>query len=145
MWCFRGLCAGVMSFLIHLVSCCRPCVRSLPPPPPPPPTLIFVIYEPCWVGRRTCHFFCSGILGGGAVGVREGIAKAPNRRSRVLLNSVMNHAGKKGSFYGNTFAVLGERMKGCLQGTRSERGRNRNSESERWRRREPRFSPPRAW
>lgn len=54
-------------------------------------------------------FFLSGILGGGAAGVREGIAKAPNRRSRVLMNSVMNHAGKKGSFYGNTFAVLGER------------------------------------
>lgn len=40
--------------------------------------------------------------------MREGFAKAPNRRSRVLLNSVMNHAGKKGSYYGNTFAVLGE-------------------------------------
>lgn len=34
--------------------------------------------------------------------------KAPNRRSRVLLNSVMNHAGKKGSMYGNTLGVLGE-------------------------------------
>ncbi|CAM9246956.1 unnamed protein product, partial [Hapterophycus canaliculatus] len=50
--------------------------------------------------------FVPGILGGGAAGVREGFAKAPNRRSRVLLNSVMNHAGKKGSYYGNTFAVL---------------------------------------
>ena len=62
----------------------------------------------------TSDVFCflsivPGILGGGAAGVREGIAKAPNRRSRVLMNSVMNHAGKKGSFYGNTFAVLGER------------------------------------
>lgn len=52
--------------------------------------------------------FASGILGGGAAGVREGFAKAPNRTSRVVMNSVMNHAGKKGSFYGNTFAVLGE-------------------------------------
>ena len=52
--------------------------------------------------------FRAGIFGGGAMGVREGFAKAPNRRSRVLLNSVMNHAGKKGSLYGNTFAVLGE-------------------------------------
>ncbi|CAN0530565.1 unnamed protein product, partial [Ectocarpus sp. 8 AP-2014] len=52
--------------------------------------------------------YITGILGGGAAGVREGFAKAPNRRSRVLLNSIMNHAGKKGSFYGNTFAVLGE-------------------------------------
>ncbi|CAN0033203.1 unnamed protein product [Scytosiphon promiscuus] len=51
-------------------------------------------------------FYITGILGGGAAGVREGFAKAPNRRSRVLLNSVMNHAGKKGSYYGNTFAVL---------------------------------------
>ncbi|CAN0078688.1 unnamed protein product [Ectocarpus sp. 6 AP-2014] len=50
--------------------------------------------------------YITGILGGGAAGVREGFAKAPNRRSRVLLNSIMNHAGKKGSFYGNTFAVL---------------------------------------
>ncbi|CAN0534354.1 unnamed protein product, partial [Laminaria digitata] len=50
----------------------------------------------------------AGIFGGGAIGVREGFAKAPNRRSRVLMNSVMNHAGKKGSLYGNTFAVLGE-------------------------------------
>lgn len=50
----------------------------------------------------------TGILGGGAAGVREGFMKAPNRRSRVLLNSVMNHAGKKGSMYGNTLGVLGE-------------------------------------
>lgn len=56
-----------------------------------------------------------GILGGGAAGVREGFMKAPNRRSRVLLNSVMNHAGKKGSMYGNTLGVLGEVGSGSVR------------------------------
>lgn len=49
-----------------------------------------------------------GILAGGAAGMREGVAKAPNRRMRVLMNSIMNHAGKRGALYGNTLAVVGE-------------------------------------
>lgn len=57
--------------------------------------------------RPTAGF--AGILGGGALGVREGFQKAPNRRARVLMNSIMNAAGKRGSIYGNTFAVLGEK------------------------------------
>lgn len=40
--------------------------------------------------------------------MREGVVKAPNRRVRVLMNSIMNHAGKRGALYGNTLAVIGE-------------------------------------
>ncbi|CAM9731768.1 unnamed protein product [Ascophyllum nodosum] len=50
--------------------------------------------------------YLTGIVIGGAAGMQEGLAKAPNRRMRVLTNSIMNHAGKRGSLYGNTLAVL---------------------------------------
>lgn len=66
------------------------------------PFLLFKYYVVFW----------PGIAGGGAWGIREGFAKAPNRRPRVLMNSVMNSAGKKGSMYGNTLAVLGESSRG---------------------------------
>ena len=64
--------------------------------------------------RNGGHVFSSGIVIGGAAGMQEGLAKAPNRRMRVLTNSIMNHAGKRGSLYGNTLAVLGEIVLFCF-------------------------------
>jgi import inner membrane translocase subunit TIM23 len=47
-----------------------------------------------------------GIVGGGSLGVIQGVRAAPSSNSRVMLNSVLNASGKGGSRAGNALGVL---------------------------------------
>ncbi|CAM9269767.1 unnamed protein product [Choristocarpus tenellus] len=48
-----------------------------------------------------------GIGNGGVLGFIEGYQGAANRKPRVLVNSIMNACGKRGSRLGNALGVLG--------------------------------------
>jgi len=47
-----------------------------------------------------------GIFGGGIYGVIEGFRKAPSRRPKIILNSVLNASALRGSRAGNALGVL---------------------------------------
>ena len=50
--------------------------------------------------------YLAGTFGGGAMGVVEGLRSAPSSRMRIVMNSVMNGAGKRGSRAGNALGCL---------------------------------------
>ncbi|RHY80264.1 hypothetical protein DYB37_006868 [Aphanomyces astaci] len=50
--------------------------------------------------------YFGGILGGGAIGVVEGIRNAPSSKLKVRLNSLFNAAGHRGSRAGNALGIL---------------------------------------
>jgi hypothetical protein len=50
--------------------------------------------------------YMMGIVGGGAYGLRRGIASTPSTKFRVQLNSVLNNVGRYGSKAGNTLGVF---------------------------------------
>lgn len=47
-----------------------------------------------------------GTFGGGFFGLREGLLHSPSSRFRVKLNSILNHCGRHGSKWGNSFGVV---------------------------------------
>ena len=47
--------------------------------------------------------YLTGIAGGGAYGVYEGLRKTPSPKFKVKLNSVLNQSGRLGALYGNMF------------------------------------------
>eukprot|EP00753_Platysulcus_tardus_P018034 PLAT668.1.p1 GENE.PLAT668.1~~PLAT668.1.p1 ORF type:complete len:192 (+),score=72.19 PLAT668.1:90-665(+) len=60
---------------------------------------------------ETCNYnvgssYIAATLLGGSYGLIEGVRNAPNRRARILLNSILNHCGKRGSRLGNGVAML---------------------------------------
>ncbi|CAE7690483.1 tim23 [Symbiodinium sp. KB8] len=50
--------------------------------------------------------YLSGVAMGSFYGIFEGAAKAPKRRARIVLNSVLNAVGKRGSGLGNAIGTL---------------------------------------
>jgi len=47
-----------------------------------------------------------GIGSGGAFGVLNGLQTAPNRRFRIVVNSVLNKSGRYGSRFGNAIGAV---------------------------------------
>ena len=47
-----------------------------------------------------------GTFCGGVYGLRQGIRASPSSRFRVKLNSILNHCGRHGSKYGNSFGAI---------------------------------------
>jgi hypothetical protein len=47
-----------------------------------------------------------GTFGGGFYGLREGLLHSPSSRFRVKLNSILNHCGRHGSKWGNSFGAV---------------------------------------
>ena len=45
---------------------------------------------------------------GGVYGCVDGLRKAPHRRLRVVINSILNGASKRGALLGNSCGVAGE-------------------------------------
>jgi len=72
----------------------------------------YLDYDPKGRGIVVTMFANSGVayllgtFGGGAYGVRSGLAATPSNRFRVQLNSVLNHSGRYGSRAGNTLGVF---------------------------------------
>lgn len=72
----------------------------------------YLDYDPKGRGIIVTMFANSGVayllgtFGGGAYGVRSGLAATPSNRFRVQLNSVLNHSGRYGSRAGNTLGVF---------------------------------------
>ena len=50
--------------------------------------------------------YLMGTFGGGFYGLREGLLHSPSSRFRVKLNSILNHCGRNGSKWGNSFGVV---------------------------------------
>uniref|UniRef100_A0A7S1XNQ0 Mitochondrial import inner membrane translocase subunit TIM23 n=1 Tax=Phaeomonas parva TaxID=124430 RepID=A0A7S1XNQ0_9STRA len=50
--------------------------------------------------------YLAGVIGGGGVGLMEGVRSSPSSRFRILFNSIMNNAGKRGSRAGNAFGCV---------------------------------------
>lgn len=47
-----------------------------------------------------------GISAGGLFGLQKGITSTPSSKLKVQVNSVLNHCGRHGSKFGNTFGVF---------------------------------------
>uniref|UniRef100_A0A7S3TJ48 Mitochondrial import inner membrane translocase subunit TIM23 n=1 Tax=Strombidinopsis acuminata TaxID=141414 RepID=A0A7S3TJ48_9SPIT len=67
-------------------------------------------YRRSWGERLTYHIglgYLTGLVAGGAYGIREGLKNSQGDRQRIRINAVLNSTGKHGPNLGNSIGCLG--------------------------------------